>query len=317
MRDVELRWMRPEEREAVLDLLEGAFGERELFAAYLDFDPELGPEDSLLALAEGEPVACVQIFTKRIRLRGETVGLGGIGSVATQSKWRQQGLASRLLQQAIAEMRQRGMALSLLFAGPLPLYERQGWVSIPGRYLRIHSPDEIPGLPETCTVRDFDPRDLAAVRELYERCAGSLETTTCRTPKYWEGQLRYAGNPNEDFRVAARDGQIIAYARAMGSPDARGLLEYACEDGAEVELGGLLLRLAAKGHPLIGPAGPIDGTLRKLGARAEAFRPVSAMWRVLDRTRLEQLAGVGGDEARILETLVDRPDAVYWPSDRF
>ena len=309
--------MRPKEREAVLDLLEEAFGERNLFVGYLDFDPELGPKDSLLALANGQPVGCVQIFTKRIRLRGEAVGLGGIGSVATQPRWRHQGLARTLLQQAIAEMSRRRMAISLLYAGPHPLYEQQGWVSIPERYLRIHAPDELPRLPEACTVRDFERRDLEVVRELYERYAASLETTTLRTPEYWDGQLRYAGNPDEDFRVAECDGRIIGYARALGAPDARAILEYACEAGAEVELASLVLRLAARGRPLIGPASPIEEPLRKLGARTELFRPRSAMWRVLDRAKLEQLSGVAGDDAQILETLVDRSDALYWPSDRF
>ncbi len=309
--------MRPEERGALLDLLEAAFGERPLFAGYLDFDPELGPEDSLLALAAGQPVACVQIFTKRIRLRGEAVGLGGIGSVATQPKWRHQGLATALLQQAIGEMRRRGMALSLLFAGPRPLYEQQGWLSIPQRYLRVSPPDKLPGLPENCSIRDFERRDLEALRGLYERYAESLETTTLRTPEYWDGQLRYAGSPDEDFTVAERDGRIIAYARATGAPDARGILEYACTSGAELELGSLVLRLATRGRPLIGPASPIEEPLRKLGARTELFRPRSAMWRVLDRAKLEQLSGVAGDDAQILETLVDRSDALYWPSDRF
>ena len=45
--------MRASEREPVLDLLERAFAERDLFALYMDADPAYDPEDFVLALDGG------------------------------------------------------------------------------------------------------------------------------------------------------------------------------------------------------------------------------------------------------------------------
>ena len=89
--------MRAEDRGPVLDLLEQAFGERELFARYLDSDPNLDLADTFLALEEGRPISCVQLFSRSIRLRRNAVELAGIGSVATDPNYRGHGLASRLV----------------------------------------------------------------------------------------------------------------------------------------------------------------------------------------------------------------------------
>jgi predicted N-acetyltransferase YhbS len=125
---VRVREMTRSDRGAVLDLLEHAFGTRELFERYMDFDPEFAYGDFLLAVEGESPVACVQVFAKTIRLRGRAVRLGGIGSVATHASQRGGGLARDLLERALERMRARDMALSLLFAAPVaPLYERLGW----------------------------------------------------------------------------------------------------------------------------------------------------------------------------------------------
>src|SRR5262249_4183513 len=158
--------MKRAERESVLDLLEHAFGIRELFERYMDFDPEFSYGDVLLAVEDRVPVACVQVFSKTIRLRGRTVRLGGIGSVATHASQRGSGLATDLLERALERMRARAMAISLLFAAPVaPLYERLGWRRIPAPILRLAraAPTESPA-----AGREFLPADLERVTALYE-----------------------------------------------------------------------------------------------------------------------------------------------------
>src|SRR4249920_3729351 len=135
---MKLREMRAEDRPAVLDLLEHSFHLRELFARYMDFDAAFAYGDFLLALDGERPVACVQVFAKTIRLRGAEVRLGGIGSVATHESVRGRGVSSELLVETIERMRQRDMALSLLFAGQAaPLYERHRWHKVPLALTRL------------------------------------------------------------------------------------------------------------------------------------------------------------------------------------
>ena len=88
---IEIRPMCASDRGAVLDLLEHAFHQRELFERYMDFDPAFRYADFWLACEDGRPVSSVQVFTKTIRLRHEEVLLGGIGSVATHESQRGKG----------------------------------------------------------------------------------------------------------------------------------------------------------------------------------------------------------------------------------
>jgi predicted N-acetyltransferase YhbS len=315
--------MQSGEEGAVLDLLETAFGLREVFETYLRCDRTLRPEDTLLALHDGRPVSCVQIFTKQVRLRGESVPLGGIGSVGTDPAHRGQGVASQLLRRAEDEMRTRGMALALLFSDRLSFYGRLGWVSVAQTKLALHALPVFSDPPSGgARIRPFQNDDRLRVEELYERRAEALETSTIRDRTYWDDQLRYAGNPDEEFRVVERDGQGVAYARKIVLYGIHTAMEYACEPEATDDLAALLVTLAPSEGPLIVPwAGDaqLEEALRARARRVDRYSDPGSLWRVLDGPRLARLAGVPtttGDRA-VLEALVGGPRAVYWPSDRF
>jgi predicted N-acetyltransferase YhbS len=315
--------MRSEEWEAVLDLLEAAFGLREVFDLYMRYDPALRPEDTLVATQDGQPVSCVQIFTKRVRIRGETLSIGGIGSVGTHPDHRSEGLASELLRRADENMRGRGMALALLFTGRLNFYERLGWVSIPQEKLVLHKRETAAAsAPSGVEIRPYHADDRPQVENLYERHTRTFETSTVRNQSYWDGQLRYAGNPEEDFRVAARGGRIVAYARKVVLEWATFAMEYARDPGASEELAVLLTALAPNDGALLVPwAGDsqLERALQPHARRLDHFQDPEFMWRVLDRPRLERLPGsspADGDRA-LLEPLVGGPQALYWASDRF
>lgn len=312
--------MRAGEREPVLDLLERAFSERALFARYMDEDPAYDPSDILLALDGARPVSCVQVFAKRIRLRGSAVPLGGIGSVATHPDYRKRGLALELLRGSEARMRERGMQIGLLFSTLWDFYGRLGWLKVPARQLAVHC-SAPPELPQGLGLRRFDEaRDLAAVRALYEAYSAGIDGTTLRDDAYWRGQLRYAGNPDEDFRVAERAGRIVAYARAA-TVEVPMALEFACAPDAGDALVALLLALAPRRGALLvrlPPGEALEQGLRARAARVDRVDYPALMWRVLDAAPLGRLAGQpGADDATLLDSLIRRPGAHYWHGDRF
>jgi predicted N-acetyltransferase YhbS len=316
---VEYRTLREREREAFLDLMEAAFvdEQRAHFARYLDHDPRLGCDDTLVALDAGRIVAAVQIFTRQIRLRGEAVLLGGIGSVGTHPEFERRGLSTALLRRAIDEMGDRGMALSLLFTGRTSFYQRLDWVQIPHPLLVVRrraGPCANPG-------RSFRDSDLPAVRRLYDAYSGSRDGVTVRDDIYWRAQLRFAGQLDEHFVVLERDGAIVAYARRIRFLTLARIIEHGCVSGREGDLAELLLSLAPADAPLFLPH--CDAVLESaLGARADSCEQIAfpdQMWRVLDRSRLLALADADAtiDDAALLAALVSGPDRVYWPSDRF
>ncbi len=315
----DLRPMRAGEWEAVLDCLDAAFEEREVFERFHENDPDLRDEDTLVAFHGEQPVACVQVFTKRIRLRGETVGLGGIGSVGTHPDHRHRRLASKLLRLAIDEMSERGMALSLLFTGRLTFYEPLGWISVPGAQLAFHAGNDA---GSRIPARPFEASDLEQMEPLYERYSSGFEASTQRDGRYWTGQLAYAGNPDENIRVAERDGRIVAYARGVQVMGISLLQEYARTDDAAGDLADLIVELAPEEGPLILPWGEdveLRAELEPRARRLDAISDSSSMWRVLDRPLLAKLAELPSDTAdsSLLQALVGPPGTLYWPSDRF
>jgi predicted N-acetyltransferase YhbS len=317
---MEIRPMRAGEREPVLDLLEHAFAERALFEAYMDFDPLYRCDDFLLALEGDRPVCCVQIFEKTIRLRGRALRMGGIGSVATHADYRRRGLAEDLMRRSEQRMRERGLPLALLF-GVWGGYARLGWVRIPARQLALHGEAARADLQEGVSVRPFTEDDLPRVQALYEAYSAHFDGTTVRDEDYWRGQLRYAGAPGEDFRVAVTGDVLVAYARRVGL-GASLAMEFAHAPGQADTLASVLLQQCPREGALILRLPPGTDLERALARRADGLDRVddsSFMWRVLDPETLCALADLPATapDPEVLEALIARPPAHYWASDRF
>jgi predicted acetyltransferase len=320
---LDVREMREDDRGAVLDLLEHAFSIRELFERYMDCDPAFRYSDFLLAEEDGAVAACVQVFEKAIRLRGETVRLGGIGSVATRAAQRGKGVSSDLLERAIARMRERGMILSLLFAAPIaPLYDRLGWQRFPLPLLRL-SPATPSQEPPPPAGRAFEAADLPKVKALYEAYTEELSGPTVRDDRYWRGQLRTAGTPEETFRVAERKGGgLAAYARIASFNGRLRGLEYGRDARGASALAELLAAHAYGPGTLHIPYvedAALAEALEKRGIALKLSRDPGPMWRVLDRTAVAKVAELpeSKTDEELLAPLVGAPGLTYWPSDRF
>jgi hypothetical protein len=102
------------------------------------------------------------------------------------------------------------------------------------------------------------------------------------------------------------------------------VIEYAFVESAVDELAALLVGMTPHGRPLFVPDADPDlrAALGRCAGRVDALAFPDTMWRVLDRGRLEALAGVDSNasdtsDEGVLRALVDVPQAVFWPSDRF
>lgn len=217
---MEIRTLRTGEREALLDLLDGwdvepGWRGRDFFGRYVLDDPTFRDENVWVAADAGRLLSCVQVFPRAMRIAGAAVPTGGIGSVYTRPEARGSGAASALLRRSVEAMRERGFALSLLFASRTAFYTRLGWRQW-GGVRTIVRPGPPPGPDdEDLSVRSFDPaRDLAAVKALHADYSGVRPGSAVRDDALWTASLRNAGNPAEDFLVAERDGRVVAYARA-------------------------------------------------------------------------------------------------------
>src|SRR5260370_6876101 len=111
------------ERDEVIELLGRWYGERAFFERYNHNDPGFRDAICLVARDGGRLVSTVQIFDRAINLDGQSVPMGGIGSVFTLKEYRHKGVASDLMRLAVDTMVRAGFEVSLLFAARLTFYK--------------------------------------------------------------------------------------------------------------------------------------------------------------------------------------------------
>lgn len=83
---------------------------------------------------DGGLVSALRVFHRQLSMPFGPVVVGGIGEVSTREEWRGQGLAGRLLCDAMAYMAKQGLALALLHTSRADLasfYCRHGFASVP------------------------------------------------------------------------------------------------------------------------------------------------------------------------------------------
>lgn len=322
---MEIRTIHPSERGAVLDLLANWLEDRGFFARYFEHDASFRDDLCFVAVDAGLIVSTMQVFRKRVRMLGAIVEVAGVANVFTAAEYRDRRLASRMIERASAAMDEHAFDLSLLFATRIPFYGRLGWQSHPRRltFIERRSGEAV----GDSTVRAFTPADLPAIAAIYDEYNARRDGTTVRDDAYWAGQLRYAGNPGEDFLVATEGGRVVAYARGTELYDFYVIMEHGHLPGHEAALTQLV------GALHFGPAARFPGTITHLSiapdvlsaleTRGLAMRDVEDafwMWRVVSSTRLAEKLNLPPAEIEredLFFRLLPPGQSVYWTSDRF
>jgi predicted N-acetyltransferase YhbS len=322
---IEFRTIQRDERDAVLDLLGEWFGDREFFARYFRSDPSFRDDMCFVAVDDGRIVSTLQVFSKRVRVNGVALEVGGVGNVFTTKGYRERGAASALLSLAIKTMDEVGFDLSLLFAVRLLFYSRHGWRSHL-RHLLFVDPADVDG-SGPYAIASFAASDLPAVMEVYEQYSAGLNGPTVRDLTYWRGQLQYAGNPVEDFLVARANGRIVAYMRGTPLYDFYQIIEHGCLPGHEGALTQLFCRLhGTEGRALPGTvtqlttAPPVRQQLESRGLSLRTIEDVFWMWQVISPARVAAKLGISEAELAaddIFFRLLPPERSVYWAADRF
>jgi GNAT superfamily N-acetyltransferase len=337
------------ERPALLDLLDlwpqpDGWSGPGFFRRYIEDDPSFVDQNYWVARDGGAPVACVQIFPRRIRLLGHSVPMGGIGSVFTHPDHRRKGLATELLGRAAAAMREAGMELSLLFSDLHDFYGQWGWrpLALERSILRrTEAPPVAEESSDTLEIALFDRNlDYEAVKALYGSYSAARNCTVVRQGDLWDASFALAGNPREEFMVARRAGTPVAYMRAAVLNHRLCITELARADDASGPMAALVAGLLNPREPDgLAPQGTSSAELRDeavlpafddialavaLEHRGVKLQPIEdrhTMLRCLNLSALAQRLNVRLLPAEDANAFLDRilpPDSlVFWPSDRF
>ncbi len=322
---VEFRALRAAELEAWFDHAETVFSvPRQHFVNHWSNDPWKDLEGIRVAVDGGRIASTVRLFLRRMYLGGVPVAVGGIGEVSTLPEYRRRGLATRLLQDAVGFMRERGIALSSL-AGDQRIYGAEGWERIPLYYARTQMAAEADG------AFHIRPADLGVVAELetlaalYDAYARRFNGTIVRDhPGYWEDWFT---TESPRVWVAEAEGAIKAYVSLSETGDAEGLevKEFVAGndifelDGGRRAFAALIGQgIAATGrdaHTIVFPAPVARGF-----EACEVEELGNLMYRVIDGSRLPRKFDCLGD------LLHRQPEAwdqgllshhVFWTTDGF
>ena len=172
--------------------------------------PRFTLRDVRVAELDGEVVASLVLYPLTAWVRGQVLPLTGVGSVAVSPEHRRRGVGEAFLRAALREMRQRGNALSALYAFKGAYYRKLGYGVAEVVHQLAIAASNLPASDEARRVRRLRFPDRAAVQALYERVAAQGHFALSRRPEWWTQRLwTYPG----DWVVyeGRRRGQIEGY----------------------------------------------------------------------------------------------------------
>lgn len=152
--------------------------------------PRFSLRDVRVGELDGEPVAALVLYPLHAHVRGVKLPVTGVGSVAVSPEHRRRGIGEALVRAALREMRQRGDALSLLYAFRADFYRRFGWGVIETPHLLSVPPNVLPASDAARRVRRMRIPDRPLVQALYDRWATERgHFALARRPEWWDRRL--------------------------------------------------------------------------------------------------------------------------------
>ena len=201
-------------------------------------------------LIDGKPAVGLLDLRFRVNLGGRLVTTNGISMVASSPEVRRRGLVRRLLAQHLADLRDDGVPLSLLYPFQFRFYNRLGW-ALGGRMLRVKvPPKEFAGygrpvgrVRQVLHVEKDDLRPtegetlasvMAALDKVYSQGVGQWGLMAAREEVNWRRNLEIFGDGGHyvflwETDAGVPEGYVILRRRKTGD-----LVDLYCREMAAV-----------------------------------------------------------------------------------
>ena len=201
---VEIRAVAPEELDVLRRTTAIAFGQ--------DPDPAGEERDRRLveldrnrgAFENGRLVGASGVYSLDLTIPGGTAAAAGVSDVIVLPSHRRRGLMRRMMTQLLADARDRGDMLAVLWSSEVPLYGRFGF-GMAGVTTNLVI-DRFPLLPHRLAPRPapvvlIDPAEaIEALPPLFERKRKEVPGMFARSPAWWEWEV--FGDSPEDRKGA-------------------------------------------------------------------------------------------------------------------
>ncbi len=166
-------------------------------------------------------VACLLLIPMGQFFGGRSVPMVGVAGVATAADVRGEGAGIQIMQDALGEMSERGVALSALYPASLALYRRLGY-ELAGAQYEVKVPlTSITVRDRALPLRPMLDADRDAVRACYEAHAAHVDGHLDRGPYIWSRVHEPRGQTTRGFVVgeAGRvDGYVVLYEKNGAEP---------------------------------------------------------------------------------------------------
>jgi len=211
--DFSVEKIKPIEYEELYEVLAVAFEKTpwDYFRPFYENDPWMKDDFVFVIRDNGKIVSSVTVFDRTVWIEGKRVKMGGIGNVGTLPSFRGKGLAGLILDKCRELMKKEGFDVSLLFAGPVPLYEKHGWSSLKVFSYVFSDFKEIKVDP-LITVRPISwEKERFIVRQIHSEFIKQVNFATERNMVYWNSYVRMFKNKNCDLFGAFKKNLCVAY----------------------------------------------------------------------------------------------------------
>ena len=238
--------------------------------------------------AKGDVRATCALLVRDLLVHGSKLRVGLIGSVATESHWRGQGLASRVLDEAEAALTREGCVAALLWADDPKVYATRGYRPIGWEVDFVLPVANLASVESDGALRALAADDTAAVHRLYSLHATRVD----RSPEETAALLKC---PGMTTLVLQRERDIVAYAcLGRGADFANTVHEWG---GAQDDVLALAAEHARRAQregyegliALIAPPAATRLRERMISLGAEVAEGVLAVAKLLDNEALGEL----------------------------
>ena len=151
--------------------------------------PRFTLRDVRVAELDGQIVASLILYPFTAFVRGQRVPIAGVGSVAVSPEHRRRGVGETCMRAALRELRQRGSALSALYAFRGSYYRKLGYGPVETVHQIATAAANLPHSDEARRVRRLMLPDRPLVQALYDRVAPQGHFALERPAAWWSRRL--------------------------------------------------------------------------------------------------------------------------------
>ncbi len=208
---MQLRVYRNEDHKPLARLGSMAFGESVgAWEEYFDprRNPLLDPEQVHIVEENGEVRASATVLPMEVFVDGEPRPMGGVAAVMVHPAYRRRGYAGILMRAVLRDMRERGVALSMLSPFAHAFYRSFGYELTMEAIEYDLKPTDLPSSAEQSHLRAYREEDQPRLMELLENEAAGHPVCVRRSEGRWH-QLLGSGKPESDVQ----GDRIVVYER--------------------------------------------------------------------------------------------------------